>query len=80
MYLTNLPNWEVATTEKAKGPNFNKKWGRDQEIIELDSNGNSFIRQRLSLKKGKYVFQLNYAPKANLAHTSGMSVYWNGKL
>lgn len=79
MHITNLPNWEVIQTEKGKGSFYNHRWGA-KEVIELDSNRNIFIRQRMVLTKGNYVFQLDYASRVNYVHTSGMSVHWNGKL
>ncbi len=37
------------------------------------------MRQKINLKKGKYVIEIKYAARVGHATTSAMSISWNGK-
>ena len=73
-----MPEWEINELEKGIGNIYNKAWGQTQ-VIELDGNQNNFMRQKLNLKKGKYVIEIKYAARVGHAPTSAMSISWNGK-
>ena len=76
-YYYTLPHWNVGRIEIGKGTVYNFRWG-EKQVLELDSDRNSFINQTLKLKKGVYVFRVRYASKRGLLETSQMSIHWNG--
>ena len=53
-----------------------------QAWVELDSFGNSSMRQDISTKTGKtYELSFEYTPRAGFGrNTNGIEVYWDGKL
>ncbi len=73
-----LPEWEINEVEKGIGNIYNKAWGTTQ-IIELDGNQNNFMRQKINLRKGKYVIEIKYAARVGHVPSSAMSISWNGK-
>lgn len=49
-------------------------------MIELDSNQNDILRQKVDLECDcEYLFSLQYASRSAYIWTSEMSVSWNGK-
>ena len=48
-------------------------------MVELDSNQNDILRQRVDLKEGQVTLELQYAARSNFIATSEMSISWNGQ-
>lgn len=78
--ITNeLPGWEAPKqVEQGLGKIYNNKWG-NTVVVELDSNQNDILRQKLDLQGGEYILELDYAARSNYVTTSQMSVSWNGQ-
>lgn len=47
-------------------------------MVELDSNQNDVLRQKIDVEEGEYLFKLQYAPRSGYIASSQMSVFWNG--
>ena len=74
-----LPGWEIPReVEQGYGRVYNGNWG-NRIVIELDSNQNDILRQKLELRKGEYNLELDYAARSGFVGTSEMSVSWNGQ-
>ena len=48
-------------------------------MVELGSNQNDVIRQKIKLEQGPYVLELQYAARSDFLESSQMSISWNGQ-
>lgn len=76
--INQLPDWKIDIVEKGKGLVYNPKWGEIQ-VINLDVGTNRFIRQKIQIKAGVYIFSFKYAAKVGKVQTSALSIHWNNK-
>ena len=74
-----IPEWEINEIEKGIGNIYNGAWGQTQ-VIELDGNQNNFMRQRINLRKGKYIIEIKYAARVGYVSSSSMLMSWNEKV
>ncbi len=73
-----LTSWEVVReVEFGHGRFYNQRWG-DRAVIEIDSNQNDILRQRLNLKAGRFFIEIEYAGREGYVSTSQFSLSWNG--
>ena len=74
-----LPGWEIPKeVEKGLGKIYNLNWG-NTVVVELDSNQNDILRQRVDLKEGQVTLEFQYAARSAFIATSEMSISWNGQ-
>lgn len=47
-------------------------------VIEIDSNQNDILRQKVNLKAGRFFIEIEYAGRVGSLSTSQFSLSWNG--
>ena len=77
--MKNMAGWEIPNqVERGYGRVYNANWG-NTIVVELDSNQNDILRQKINLEQGSYVLQLRYAARSGCVATSEMGIFWNGQ-
>jgi hypothetical protein len=82
--ISTIPNWSESSNqiETGLGTIYNPVWLGSGQILELDANRNSVVRQVVTLPAAG-TYQLRFAHATRVGHqttSNQFSVYWNSRL